>query len=175
MHGEDDDLDGDETMRRHDRVPRSGLPVVAPESGAHRVVGRRTPRVGVPALRRTDPLGYSVPEEIVDAPSRRSSSTAADDSGPIGTLEERVVVLERGARGFRRRLWGLLGGVVASVGAVLIWALNAREAAGAEKAQLRYLEQAVSRIEARIETFLYSAYRDSQAPRQPPPARKDEP
>jgi hypothetical protein len=95
---------------------------------------------------------------------------------PIGTVEDRVLVLERSANAVRRSLLALLGGVATSIGVVLIWALNAREAVGDEKARLRHLERAVERLESIVFSSAPSRRR-SYAPdlsAQPdPPARRE--
>jgi hypothetical protein len=110
--------------------------------------------------RRTDPHGYPVPVEVIERPSRRLITVeACDDSGPIGTLDDRVTVLERGARGFRRRLWGLLAGVATSLGAVLIWALNAREAVGGERVRAQVLERDLERVRVELEQLRTLVYR----------------
>ena len=120
--------------------------------------------------RRTDPHGYAVPVEVIERPSRRLIAVeTCDDSGPIGTLDDRVTVLERGARGFRRRLWMLLGGVATSLGAVSIWALNAREAVGGERVRAQVLERDLERVRVELEQLRTLVYRPP-----PSPWRRDE-
>lgn len=105
-------------------------------------------------------------------PPRRQRGSDA----PIGTVEDRVVMLERSASAVRRSLIALLGIAGSALGAVLIWALNAREATGAEKARVQYLERAVDRLES-IVFGSASSWRRGYAPEpaaQPdPPAPKE--
>lgn len=88
---------------------------------------RRTPPRGVPALydEHGDPAGLDEPI----------------------TLEQRVASLEGGRRGQKKLVITALIAGLGSFGGVLVWALNAREAAGDEKARLRYIERAVERLE----------------------------
>lgn len=106
---------------------------------------------------------------------------ARTPSGPIGTVEDRVLQLERTAGAVRRTLLALLGGVATSLGAVLIWALNARDAAGYERRRVQDLERAVEKLDRRIEALgpvLYRLQPDrdpapTPAAPAPTPARKD--
>lgn len=69
---------------------------------------------------------------------------------PVGgtSIERRIKVLEHRARGQRRLVRGAFIGALGSLGAVLVWALSAREATGAERAQMRALEDAVRELRA---------------------------
>lgn len=84
----------------------------------------RTPARGVPALELEPEASGSISVEL-----------------RLGALEARASSLKK---------W-IATAVIAglgSAGAVFVWALNAREAAGDEKARLRYLERAVERLES---------------------------
>jgi len=110
-------------------------------------------------------------------PTRQRSRSS---DAPIGTVEDRVAQLERSASAVRRSLLALLGGVATSLGAVLIWALNAREAAGYERARRQEIERRLGLLEA-LAPALYRLQADDRpvtyapTPAAPaaPPARKE--
>jgi hypothetical protein len=116
-----------------------------------------TPELGQPlqlppdesVSRRRTPV-HGVPYAVADRPSHRVIPVEADDGAPLGTLDDRVTALERAARDARRLAYGAVGGAITALGAILIWALNAREAAGVDKTRLLYLERAVDRLEAHV-------------------------
>jgi len=126
----------------------------------------------------TPERGSRAPLFLPTRPRSRNSDA------PIGTVEDRVAQLERSASAVRRSLLALLGGVATSLGAVLIWALNAREAAGYERARRQEIERAIERLDRRLEALgpvLYRlqaddrpiTYAPSPAAPAAPPARKE--
>lgn len=114
--------------------------------------------------RRTSPIG--IPVYVTEQPSRR---IAEDDSGPAGaTIEQRIEMLENRARGQRRLVRTAFIGAIGSVGAVLVWALSASNAAGAERAQMRALEDAVRELRAVVFRVPWPRMRhDDEPPLQP--------
>lgn len=120
----DEDLDTQRRLRRRARSEPLGVPVLAP-----------------PAPRSARIMAAVPPPPDADELDSQDEPPAAHP------LELRVVALERSSRGQRRKLIAALIAALGSVGAVIVWALNAREAAGAEKERIRQLERDVERIE----------------------------
>lgn len=68
---------------------------------------------------------------------------------PIATVEQRMRVLE----GDRKLVKAALVAALGSLGGLLIWALNAREAAGYQRARADELRETVVRLRADLDTL----------------------
>ncbi|HET9063695.1 MAG TPA: hypothetical protein VFO62_10440 [Candidatus Binatia bacterium] len=95
----------------------------------------------------------------VQAEPRRGRRHRASDE-PIGTLDERVRVLEGDRKAWRGRIWTALVAALGSVGTVIVWALNARdatlaarEAAGFERAKSQELTRDVERLRTEVDAL----------------------
>lgn len=121
-----------------------------------------------------------LPTPELGSPVQRRGRWRRGSDEPIGTLEDRVAGLERDHKTARGRIGTALVAALGSAGAVLIWALNAREAAGGEKVRAQVLDRDVERLRVELEQLRATVYRLSAPWRrndrtdQPdPPARKD--
>jgi hypothetical protein len=161
---EDDDLAGP-TWQRHQTSPGPVEPSVPRTITERRARVRSNPH-GIPII---VPRAASVPPDDADS---------GEHAGPITAehvlLDARIDSrLNRHGRGFKKWIAGAVISAGGALGTVIVWALNAREATGAEKARALYLEQRVERLEKRIEVLLDRSSapwrRDDPGPWAPPP------
>lgn len=121
----------------------------------------------------TPELGSPVQVE----PRRGRRHRVSDE--PIGTLDDRVRVLEGDRKAARGIAKAALVAALGSLGGVLIWALNAREAAGYQRARAEELVKTVELLRSDFNALRDAIFAPSMWRRttpQPPAAttpRKD--
>lgn len=142
-------------------------------------------RAEVGRERRTAPAsGVPVAINREDTSVRRrrgtadTSELAAEAHEAAADLTPRVAALEESRRSLRKWIATAVIAAIGSLGAVLVWALNTREATGIDKQRLNHIERAVERLESYA--FRSSLRRDLQldpalwpAALIPPPAQKE--